>query len=82
MLPRLHGENLVSPWSATGLMMNLESALQLSFDSGQQTGLLVPVVQPLAHYIGCSAPWSTKRDRESYIMLGRKESGTGSETGM
>lgn len=43
ILPRLHGENFISPVSATGFMMNWELALQLSFVKGQHTGeLLVP----------------------------------------
>lgn len=48
MLPRLHGENFISPVSATGFMMNCELALQLSAESGQQIGdPLVP--QPSVH---------------------------------
>ena len=49
MLPREHAENFCSPWSATGLMMNCEFALQLSFDSGQHTTVLFPESHPGAH---------------------------------
>ena len=57
MFPRLHAENFCSVASATGLMMNWELALQLSFDNGQQTTVLFPVSQPEVHWA-----WSCQRD--------------------
>lgn len=49
MFPRVQAENFCSVDSATGLMMNWELALQLSFDNGQHTTVLFPESQPGAH---------------------------------
>lgn len=67
MFPRLQGENIVSPVSATGLMMNLAFALHVEELSGQHEP---DVVQPSAHYPEKVVRNSSgMRVKKTYVML-------------
>ena len=73
MLPMLQGEKFISPVSATGLIMYLESASHVEVESGQQ---LVESVShpfehehPSAHCILCEYQQRLGTAQFTYIVL-------------